>query len=624
MKFITAQMCGAILLCMVAHLTNKRKSLYTKSARAFRFALYSAILCITFDMASVWWIIYAQYFPDTIVNFFCKAYLIMLITVCFSALNYLLTEVNDQQTVMTLRRVAESILAVSSFLIIISPIERFYNDQFLYTYGIATKITYATAFLFFLSIAICALALKETVSKDRRMAVCIWMGIWIVSSIGLTFLFAELENPVTYIDTETNLYNVKASKNYAEEELQKTGSVYGVCIRLNTLSKSMSSRESKRIIIAIANKLNEFKDPTFRIENYSFLILSKKENVEKNLQEMQKFFLSLEKEIVAFQKVTIKYGVAKEDKIFESVDDLVNAYYYMSKIDEQKNIVYVNAELLNQLKEKETMKKEIVAALQEDRVEVFYQPIYDTKKKMFASAEALVRMRGRDRKIIPPSAFVPLAEESGLIVPLGERIFELACKMINKEQIETLGVKYIEINLSAVQCEHTSLYENFKRIMRQEHVRPEQLNFEITETVQMNMSNALQSTIWRFVEYGVKFSLDDFGTGSSNLDYMANMPVNIVKLDYTMTQGYFTNPKTKMIIEHVIPMIKQMGFEIVCEGVETEEQLHAMEALGVEYIQGYYFSKPLPREEYLEFIKKAHLSRQEEGHAADPHETPVI
>ena len=196
------------------------------------------------------------------------------------------------------------------------------------------------------------------------------------------------------------------------------------------------------------------------------------------------------------------------------------------------------------------------------------------------------------------------AEETGLIIPLGERIFNKVCDFIHDNNIESLGVSYIEVNLSAVQCEHKNLYRNFASIMEEKGIDPKWINFEITETMQLNTSKAINKAITQFLDLGIKFSLDDFGTGNSNLDYMAKVPVSIIKFDYTMTQSYFTNNKTKVIFKHVVPMIQDLGLEIVCEGIETKEQFDTMRSFGVEHIQGYYFSKPLKQADYLEFLKK--------------------
>lgn len=133
---------------------------------------------------------------------------------------------------------------------------------------------------------------------------------------------------------------------------------------------------------------------------------------------------------------------------------------------------------------------------------------------------------------------------------------------------------------------------------------PSCINLEITESASIQTRNNLLENMQILIDYGVKFSLDDFGNGESNLNYIVNMPVSIVKFDRDMSQAYFANQKAKFVMEAAMHMIHDMQLEIVSEGVETKEQMEAIVALGIEYIQGYYFSKPLPEEEFLKFVSQ--------------------
>lgn len=174
----------------------------------------------------------------------------------------------------------------------------------------------------------------------------------------------------------------------------------------------------------------------------------------------------------------------------------------------------------------------ILAAMEEDRIEVFYQPIYSTTEKCFVSAEALVRIRENDGSIVSPGKFVPVAEKTGLISQIGQIVFEKTCAFIGEN------------------------------------------------------------------------SLDDFGSGESNLNYIVEMPVSIVKFDRGMSQAYFADKKAKFVMEAAMHMIHDLKLKIVSEGVETKEQMEKISSLGIDYIQGYYFSKPLPGDEFLQYIKR--------------------
>ncbi len=198
-----------------------------------------------------------------------------------------------------------------------------------------------------------------------------------------------------------------------------------------------------------------------------------------------------------------------------------------------------------------------------------------------------------------------------MIVKLGERVFEKVCHFITERCPEQYGVEYIEINLSVVQCEAKSLAKCYSDIMDKYQINPAFINLEITESASIVMKKTLLDNMRALINYGVSFSLDDFGNGQSNLNYIVDMPVHIVKFDRDMTQAYFESEKARYVLQAATDMIQGLGLKVVAEGVETAEQLRELERLGIDYIQGYYFSKPIEEERYLEFLKVKNASERQ-------------
>ena len=243
-------------------------------------------------------------------------------------------------------------------------------------------------------------------------------------------------------------------------------------------------------------------------------------------------------------------------------------------------------------------------AIENDRFEVYYQPIYSNEKNGFNSAEALLRLITPEYGFIRPDLFIPMAEESGAIHKIGLIVLEKVCRFISSDEFKKLGLDYIEVNLSVVQCMDKNLADKILSVCKKYGVNPSQLNLEITETASIFTQRNMIKNINRLFETGYSFSLDDFGTGYSNLVRIASLPLNIVKLDksFTWTEN---SEDLKIILENTINMIKKMNMKIVVEGVETEEMLKRFKDLGCEYIQGYYFSKPLPEYDFINYIKDA-------------------
>ena len=203
-----------------------------------------------------------------------------------------------------------------------------------------------------------------------------------------------------------------------------------------------------------------------------------------------------------------------------------------------------------------------------------------------------------------PTVFIPVAEESGQILELGERVFEKTCEFLKNSEALTLGIQLIEVNLSVIQCERRDLAKRLLAIANRYEISPENINLEITETASISARAILLENMKTLMEYGFRFSLDDFGKGESNLMYVVEMPVCIVKLDYDMIKAFTSSRKAQMVVRAVVGMAHSLNLKLVAEGVETKEELDAICSEDIDYIQGYYYSKPLPVHEFIQFIKE--------------------
>lgn len=248
--------------------------------------------------------------------------------------------------------------------------------------------------------------------------------------------------------------------------------------------------------------------------------------------------------------------------------------------------------------------KIIENAISENEFEVYYQPIYSIKEQRFNSAEALLRLKTEKYGYISPELFIPAAEKSGAIHRIGEIVMESVCSFIGSEEYAGLGLDYIEVNLSPAQCMENNLAENMIGIMQKNHVQPSQLNLEITETASGEIQNVVMDNITTLYDAGISLSLDDFGTGYSNMTRIASLPFHIIKLDKTFTQ-IEDNPNLIIVLENVIKMIKALNMKIVVEGIETKELVDHFARMECEYIQGYYYSKPLPKRDFVKFVKSS-------------------
>jgi len=246
--------------------------------------------------------------------------------------------------------------------------------------------------------------------------------------------------------------------------------------------------------------------------------------------------------------------------------------------------------------------------LERDELEVHYQPFYSLDEQRIVGAEALVRWRHPKDGLISPMRFIPMAEETGLILPLGRYVLGKACRQVRSIR-DRLGVDLpISVNLSPRQFQEGGLLSQVTAALDATGLPSELLIFEITETVVMEDLSGAREVMKKLNGLGVRLAIDDFGTGHSSLAYLKQFPVHEVKVDRTFIQGIAQSPVDSAIVRAVIDLAKAMGISAVAEGVETEDQVAGLRMLGCPVGQGFYFSRPLPAQEFDALLTR-HFAR---------------
>lgn len=249
------------------------------------------------------------------------------------------------------------------------------------------------------------------------------------------------------------------------------------------------------------------------------------------------------------------------------------------------------------------MPKLIDEGFKNNRFEVFYQPIINTSNNKFESAEALIRLKGDNNKYYSPTLFIPICEENGDILKIGELVFRCVCEFIKSSDFETLGLKYIEINVSPKQLMDINFAKNIISITKFYNIDPKYINLEITETYSLSDDDIAYKNIYELKEFGFSFSLDDYGTGYSNIRHVLSLPINLVKIDKSFVKE-INNIKMKPIVEKTISMFNISNIKVLVEGIEDVSEVNFFKKLGCEYIQGFYYSKPIKLDDFIKFIKE--------------------
>ncbi|WP_291635215.1 EAL domain-containing protein [Clostridium sp.] len=332
-------------------------------------------------------------------------------------------------------------------------------------------------------------------------------------------------------------------------------------------------------------KIEDLKDMTHRIDKI-FLLFNNPFNVYS-----EEIFVSISAGISLYPDDSCYH-----DELFKNASSAVNHVksnkknryeFYQRSINK---ITTENYEIINNLR----------YALSRDEFELYYQPQIDIQKNMFIGVEALLRWNS-PKGSIPPSKFIPLAEESNIIIPIGEWVLSEACKM---------GVKLIDlgfpikvgVNISAVQFKETYLVELIENIFKETGLPPSFLDIEITESILMDNSIITAQILKKLKDMGIGLSIDDFGTGYSSLAYLKNYVVDKLKIDRSFIKDIPYNDDGT-IAKTIINLSKGLGIKVIAEGIEEKEQLEFLLKNGCDEVQGYYYSKPIPEDEIIAYIR---------------------
>ena len=292
--------------------------------------------------------------------------------------------------------------------------------------------------------------------------------------------------------------------------------------------------------------------------------------------------------------LNVSFMLLNPNSRLDSADRIVNnltiAFEVTGRPDASSHDDPLGMQTMQQLDAQVDVLRSIESALERDKVEVFLQPVFDSRTRRIVAAEALARIRDATGQIISPALFIPIAEKTGYINRLGEAVFEKTCAFIRENGLASLGLAWINVNLSPIQCMQRNLCDRFSAILDKYGVSADQIHLEVTEQSIADFA-LLENQIDRLRERGFQFVLDDYGSGYSNLTRVKHYPFVNIKLDMEVVWDYCR--ERDKLIPTIVQGFRQMGFSITAEGIETEEMADALTEIGCEYLQGYLFDKPL-------------------------------
>ncbi len=301
--------------------------------------------------------------------------------------------------------------------------------------------------------------------------------------------------------------------------------------------------------------------------------------------------------------ITPSIGISMYPEDGDDIEALLkhaDAAMYLAKEQGKNNYQFFSEELHQILAKKLQLERELRKALDEKQFTLHYQPKIQLQTGQIIGMEALIRWEHPDLGLIPPIQFIPIAEETGLIVPLGEWVMRTACQQIKVWQEAGFTQLAVAVNISLRQFMQNNLIEMITSILEETGLSPQCLELEITESMALNVDYTIR-ILNRLKGLGISISIDDFGTGYSSLSYLSQFPIDRLKIDQSFVRNL--NPRNQAIIKTIIHMAHNMKIAVIAEGVETQEHVDFLKEQMCNEVQGYFYSKPLPTKEIDSYLQ---------------------
>jgi EAL domain-containing protein (putative c-di-GMP-specific phosphodiesterase class I) len=630
---------AVVILLIIDFLKNKKLPL--RSTVVFGCFLFVGAFNLVADFVSYFTLLNYQVVPGWVNRIVHIAFIgsLELLTVCLFLYVFYLHGAQKRLVKW------QVILAVTPFVLaavtsVFASIEYIVDEHGAYSTGLMVYILYGSIVVYVLATCVLLFRKNNNVSKESnadyaraRITVAVGLGIWIVvaliqfitkyvliSSIGnslmLLYIYLNFENPKRYADDETDTLNRQAFHIMVPEMLARRRTFWLVNFTVDDndqISRSMGYDAMKVILRTAADRLRTVvpRSGFFHSRSNTLSVfVSDRDQLDALLKRAGTADFQVPWNNGTFKPqyhITImecpKYG-GTSDEIYDTMDYVMEHHRH----HEKGHVLWVDEETIRNRDYSKQVLAVLTKAVQEKAFDVVYQPIWSTMENRFASAEALVRLQDcGDLGFISPEIFIPMAEQQGMIGEIGSIVFEKVCSFASENRLWEKGVNYIEVNLSGMQSVDPALPAQLMSVMHKYGIQPKFINLEITETASIDGGEMLDVNMKRLRSLGCHFSMDDFGTGYSNLAKMAKVHFELVKLDKSLIWPAFgENPGEPMVIlNSCIAMILQLGAHIVAEGVETQEQADFLTEQGVNYLQGYYYSKPISGDTFLEKLSAA-------------------
>lgn len=507
----------------------------------------------------------------------------------------------------------------------------FYFEDGVYMRGPFNKVGYAAVAIELTMLVICYLRHRAIASRSLRKLMHImpplilFLGIMqqIFPNILMNGTISSLANLILFIcfqssrigqDALTGLPNRHTFFQEMEARRRKPQYFHLILFYLEDMemiNRKFGIKEGDALLYMVGRYLEEYAPHyrAFRFSSTSFLLYGSFPDYPEHTKQVAQALRNRFEKPWEAAGITSRINVSAAHMICNSSESddsylISQLEYALARAREAGggSVVFFDSRLKEQFERSQYVLTQVRQALEEESFQIFLQPIYSLKEKIFTSGEVLLRLNDKAGHAISPGEFIPLAEKTGLIDEISWLVLKKACHFLAGDP--ELPLQTISVNMTAQQLNDPAFSRKIHSCLNQYGISPERLRIEITERTITENPPLIRSVMTQMTEEGLQFYLDDFGIGYSNLAGMMALPFETVKLDSSLLQNIAQNEKTFQVVKLLVDLLHHAGFIVVAEGLETGEQVEKAEEIGFDRIQGFYFAQPMPVEELEHFLAR--------------------
>ena len=623
--------CSVFISFVLIAANYLRHSYSSKKNRVFACLLFANLVCALMDLATFPTIANPENF-STFVRYLPNVLYLWVYGFLACTFACYVAHVSGNQKLIEFAYAARIVVALlEAAVLLLTPVNHwiiYFCEDLTYAHGPFMWVMFAVPIALNISVIAVTLFIRTKLSRFQKNSIiailfalllCMTvqhfipradLGNLFLAAVTL-FIFFAFENPALYMYRNTNCLNRDAFELASKETHYTFKSidlfVIGVYPLLDGLERNQSIIAAEFPERVAEMFWKQYKRKVYCIDEDTFIIsqtgLTQKERLDLITKIEAQFICPIRIDDVAVRAhCYVKYLNADELKnnniSTASLIDMLRLYS-SNELEKFESLSIAIKQYQRSLLIEESMNY----AIEHDGFTVVYQPIVNLKTGKFESAEALIRLRTDGLGYIGPAEFIPLAERKGKIADVGNAVLRQVCAFLQSGKAFELGIHYIEVNASVLQLMEPYFAKNLIHFLSESKLSTSCLNLEITESEHMVTNEVVKDNLAQLTNAGIVFSLDDYGTGFSSCDYLFRLPFSYVKIDKSILWRAMEDEQARIVFENICVMFKRLNREIIVEGVETQEMVDFVKQNSCDYIQGYYYSRPITEEKFIEFLR---------------------